>query len=71
MTYRPQNDPSRTYDDFRSLVKSWVEHHDTARKELAREFEVSQGTVDRWWMDLASPHPSLQAQVTSYIKARL
>lgn len=68
MTYRPHSDPSRTYDDFRLLVKTFVQSKDTARKELATYFEVGQSTVDRWWMNLATPPPLLVKQITDWIK---
>lgn len=68
MTYRPPSDPSRTYDDFRRVVKEYVQSHDEARKKLAVEFEVAQSTVDRWWMNTATPHPLLQKQIVTWIK---
>lgn len=67
MTYRPQSEPTAPYAEFRAAVKQFVQSHDTARKELAREFEVSQGTVDRWWLGTATPHPLIQKRVMEWI----
>ena len=71
MTHRDQGGPSTApYADFRAAVKAWVESKNTARHELAHEFEVSLGTIDRWWIGTATPHPLLQAQVMMWIRAR-
>jgi hypothetical protein len=68
VTYQPHNDPT---DLFKEMVKKWVQHHDTARREMARQFSVALSTVDRWWIGTASPHPLLKQQVMKWIEARL
>lgn len=65
MTYSPD-----TYADFRTAVKAWVQAHNLNRQDLAGAFEVSQSTVDRWWIGTATPHPLLQAQIRTWIEAR-
>lgn len=71
MTFRPQGGPDTApYADFRAAVKKWVQSKDCARTDLARQFEVAQTTVDRWWLGTATPHPRIQAQVIEWIHAR-
>lgn len=69
MTYRPPSEPSVTYAAFRRAVKEFVQSRDTARRELADEFEVAPATVDRWWMGTATPAPALQEQILAWLQS--
>lgn len=68
MTYQPNSDPS---DKFKSLVKQWVQHHDTARNELADFVEASYSTIDKWWLGTVRPKESTVIQVIKWIESRL
>ena len=68
MTYQTPSNPTAPNANFRATVKKFVELHNETRIHLARQFEVSPSTVDRWWLGTATPHTLLQTQIIKWIE---